>query len=351
MRPKRISADPARVVLSAVLPLLGILAAALLAGCKSLPPQPSLPPPPALALSGSILDVHDPSSIVKDGKLYYLFSTGTTIPIHCSSNLRDWKSCGNVFTTWPSWVVSDIPAADSIWAPDISYYNGSYHLYFAVSTFGSNRSDIGLLTNATLDQKSPDYHWIDQGRVIESKSWDDWNAIDPNLVLDANGKPWLAFGSFWSGLKIVKIDPATGKPEKGAQIYSIAERTQPPDAIEASFIIYRDGYYYLFASYDFCCRGSDSTYNIRVGRSKSVTGPYVDESGVAMTEGGGTRIAEGGPRWRGPGGESVFHQGDDTWWLIYHAYDADMAGTPTLRISPLLWNSAGWPRPVTPIAR
>ncbi len=331
--------------------MLIVIATFLVYGCASVAPVDNGPPVAPLALTGALLDVHDPSSIIKDGNRYYLFSTGPNIPIRCSSDLHSWKDCGQVFTTWPDWVVSDIPAADNIWAPDISYYDGSYHLYFAVSTFGSNRSDIGLLTNPTLNPKNPSYRWVDRGKVIQSMSFDDWNAIDPNLVLDANGQPWLAFGSFWSGLKLVKIDPATGKPAPGAQIHSIAERPQPPDAIEASFIIYRDGYYYLFASFDFCCRGSDSTYNIRIGRSKAITGPYVDESGVPMLEGGGTPIAEGGPRWRGPGGESVFHESDDTWWLIYHSYDASLAGAPTLRISPLIWNSTGWPRPVTPIAK
>lgn len=326
---------------------VSLFTAILLSGCASTRGVSGQTPPPALALSGSILDVHDPSSIVKDGGVYYLFSTGRNIPIHCSSDLRVWKSCGEVFATWPAWVAADIPTADSIWAPDISFYDGSYHLYFAVSTFGSNRSDIGLLTNATLDPKSPAYRWVDRGRVIESHASDDWNAIDPNLVLDARGRPWLAFGSFWSGLKLVRIDPQTGKPAPGAKIHSIAARRNPPDAIEASFIVHRKGYYYLFASYDFCCRGSDSTYNVRVGRSKSITGPYVDESGNPMLDGGGTMIAESGPRWRGPGGESVFHQGDDTWWLVYHSYDASLAGTPTLRISPLLWDKNGWPRPVT----
>jgi len=340
-----------RLALSVTVPMLVVIAACFLNGCTSVAPINNGPPVAPLALTGSILDVHDPSSIIKDGKLYYLFSTGQEIPIHCSSDLHDWKDCGSVFATWPAWVVKDIPAADSIWAPDISHYNGSYHLYFAVSTFGSNHSDIGLLTNATLDAKSPSYRWVDHGKVIQSTSFDDWNAIDPNLVLDANGQPWLAFGSFWSGLKLVKIDPATGKPDPGAQIYSIAERPEPPDAIEASFIIYREGYYYLFASYDFCCRGSDSTYNIRIGRSTAITGPYVDEKGVPMTEGGGTPLAESGSRWRGPGGESVFHENDDTWWLIYHSYDANLAGTPTLRISPLIWSSTGWPRPVTPIVK
>jgi len=330
--------------------VLVVVAVVLISGCNSIAPKDNRPPAPPLALTGSILDVHDPSSIVKDGKLYYLFSTGQNIPIHCSSDLHDWKDCGSVFTTWPAWVVTDIPAADSIWAPDISYYDGSYHLYYAVSTFGSNRSDIGLLTNATLDAKSPVCRWVDQGKVIQSTPSDNWNAIDPNLVLDADGQPWLAFGSFWGGLKLVKIDPATGKPDRGAQIYSIAQRPEAPDAIEASFIIHRKGYYYLFASFDFCCRGSDSTYNIRVGRSKAITGPYVDERGVPLMDGGGTPIAESGPRWRGPGGESVFHENDDSWWLIYHTYDATLAGTPTLRISPLVWNGAGWPRPVTSVA-
>jgi arabinan endo-1,5-alpha-L-arabinosidase len=304
--------------------------------------------PTALNVKGDIHSVHDPSMIENGGE-YYLFTTGDNIPIRCSSNLIDWKACGTVFQQMPQWAARDIPGATNIWAPDISYFNGLYYLYFAVSTFGSNRSDIGLVTTPTLESDGKT-HWIDRGLVFASHYGDDYNAIDPNVVLDSSNRPWLAFGSFWSGLQLMQIDLNTGKPRSPRpKIYQIAERTQPPDAIEASFIIHRKAYYYLFASYDFCCRGVNSTYNIRVGRSTSVSGPYVDSNGVPMLNGGGTMIAYSHKQWRGPGGESILHGADGKWWIVYHSYDAKLGGVPTLRIDPLVFNRNEWPVPVTPI--
>ena len=188
--------------------------------------------------------------------------------------------------------MTDVPGLRGIWAPDISYFNGKYHLYYSASTFGSNRSSIGLATNQTLDPSSDRFSWEDQGKIISSFVTDDWNAIDPNIVIDEEGEPWLSFGSFWSGIKMRKIDPANGKlSSKDTKLYSLASRRRSPElpgAIEAPVIIRSSGYYYLFVSFDFCCRGINSTYNIRVGRSKLFTGPYVDREGRDMMEDGGT---------------------------------------------------------------
>jgi arabinan endo-1,5-alpha-L-arabinosidase len=203
-----------------------------------------------------------------------------------------------------------------------------------------------LATNQTLDPTSDNYKWDDLGKVISSYPSDDWNAIDPNIVLDEQGQPWLSFGSFWGGIKLRKIDPATGKLSSQDQtLYSLASRPRTPElpgAIEAPVIIRKNGYYYLFVSFDFCCRGQNSTYNIRVGRARRVTGPYVDRSGKPMTEGGGTLVLAGEGRWRGPGHCAVLlaKDGDK---LVYHAYDAEVHGVPTLRISPLSWDAEGWP--------
>jgi arabinan endo-1,5-alpha-L-arabinosidase len=333
---------------------IAVLAAAALASCASLGGREagsSAEPPAALPAKGAILDVHDPSAALRCDGFYYLYSTGINIPARRSRDLVDWEQLAPALSGPPIWAVLDIPSSDSIWAPDLSYRDGRYYLYYAISTFGSNTSDIGLATNATLDPRNPSYDWKDEGKVLESREGDSWNAIDPNCVLDSEGRPWLAFGSFWGGIKLVRLDPATGKPEgEGARLYSIARRPDPPDAIEAPFISFRDGYYYLFASYDFCCRGADSTYNIRVGRSSEITGPYLDREGISLLDGGGTKVAECAGRWRGPGGESVFRAAHGRWWIAYHSYDRDLAGTPTLRLSPLLWDRDGWPRPVTPIS-
>ena len=296
-------------------------------------------------LRGDIRQVHDPA-IIKDGDTFYLFSTRAGIAVRCSKDLVAWRLCGDVFAHLPGWAVTDVPGLRGIWAPDISYFNGKYHLYYSASTFGSNRSSIGLATNQTLDPASNRFRWEDQGKIISSFVTDDWNAIDPNIVIDEEGEPWLSFGSFWSGIKMRKIDPATGKlSSKDTKLYALASRRRSaelPGAIEAPVIIRSRGYYYLFVSFDFCCRGINSTYNIRVGRSKRVTGPYVDREGRDMMEEGGTLVIGGGDRWRGPGHCAILQdkQGEK---LVYHAYDATARGVATLRIAPITWDSADWP--------
>jgi arabinan endo-1,5-alpha-L-arabinosidase len=323
------------------------------AATDTLPPATSttVPEPTATIspeLASKIFDaqgsttVHDPS-MAKDGETYYAFMTGQGIPIHCSKDLRVWEDCGNVFQVLPDWLTAAVPGVKDPWAPDINFHDGKYYLYYAGSTFGSNHSAIGLATNATLDESSPNYKWVDQGLVIASDTPDNYNAIDPNLSYDQAGQPWLSFGSFWSGIKLVKLDPSTYKPAKGAELVSLADYPlSSADAIEAPFITHRGDFYYLFVSRDFCCKGVDSTYNIRVGRAKEISGPYVDQDGKPMLGGGGTLVYDGSARWHGPGGQSIFVEGD-TYYLVYHSYDADYNGTPTLRIEKLSWDQANWP--------
>ena len=296
-------------------------------------------------LQGDIRQVHDPA-IIKEGDTYYLFSTRAGIAVRCSKDLISWRLCGDVFAHLPGWAVKDVQGVRGLWAPDVSYFNGKYHLYYSASTFGSNRSSIGLVTNQALDPASDKYRWQDQGKIISSNPPDDWNAIDPNLVIDEEGQPWLSFGSFWGGIKMRKIDPASGKLlATDSTLYSLASRPRTPESpgpIEAPFIVRKNGYYYLFVSFDFCCRGPNSTYNVRVGRSRRVTGPYVDQSGKLMTEGGGTIVVTGGSRWHGPGHCAILQEKDGE-KMVYHAYDANWRGTPTLRIASLIWDASGWP--------
>lgn len=298
-------------------------------------------PNEAIGIEDGTRDVHDPC-IIKAGDTYYLFSTGKGIPIRRSKDLNRWEQVGSVFSDVPGWAKQEIPNDGNIWAPDISLFNGRYHLYYAVSTFGTNRSAIGLATNRALNPDSPEYHWVDEGKVIESvPGRDDWNAIDPSFVMDEEGKGWLAFGSFWSGIKLVHIDLETGKPEPGnVALFSIARRPEAY-AIEAPFIVRKNGYYYLFVSFDQCCRGIDSTYKIMAGRSNKITGPYVDRSGKPMMEGGGTLVLSGYGRWRGPGHNAVLMDGEYD-WLVHHTYDAELGGIPRLQIRQLIWADDGW---------
>lgn len=297
-----------------------------------------------LDLSGTIRRIHDPV-VIKGEDAYYLFCTGVGIPMRRSEDLLQWEiaSPPSVFTVLPAWVRQAIPGQGDVWAPDIAYFNDKYHLYYAVSTFGKNRSVIGLATNVTLDSKDPRYAWVDEGLVIESVATNNYNCIDPNLVIDANGGAWLAFGSFWSGIKMRRLDYATGKlSTEDTKLYSLATRFVNSGSVEAPFIIRQGEFYYLFVSFDFCCRGADSTYRVMVGRSPTITGPYVDKDGVAMTRGGGTQITFPTERWKGPGHNGIVREKDAD-YIVYHAYDAANNGVPTLKISKLVWDAEGWP--------
>jgi arabinan endo-1,5-alpha-L-arabinosidase len=288
------------------------------------------------ALSGALTDVHDPSIIAAPSG-YYLFSTGPGLLSRFSSDLSNFSFKGSVFAENPAWVIERFGNLDALWAPDISFFGGSYHLYYAASTFGSNQSCIGHATKSDLASSEP---WVDHGPVLCSNqdgTVDDFNAIDPNVTVDQAGTPWLSFGSFWGGLQLVPLT-ATGE-RAGTEIHTIARG--PGTAVEAPYIVYRAPYYYLFASFDFCCRGSDSTYRVVVGRSTSIIGPYTDRTGLPMLQAGGTPVVSGSSRFRGPGHNAVLATLGQT-FNVYHAYDASNGGVPTLRISPLLWVD-GWP--------
>src|SRR5262249_2325884 len=156
---------------------------------------------------------------------------------------------------------------------------------------------------------------------------------DPNVLLYPPDRPAMTFGSFWSGIKMVFLDARTGKPVPDAPVYSLARRPSP-DAIEAPFLFHRGRYYYLFVSFALCCRGVNSTYNLRAGRAERVTGPYVDREGKALMEGGGTHLLATQGSVIGPGHCAVLHdkRGD---LLVHHFYDGEEHGTPTLQVRPL----------------
>jgi len=303
------------------------------------------------------LKVHDPS-IIKANGIYYIFSSGGVwgrggfYPIRCSSDLIHWTRCGSVFANLPAWVAKEIPGARGAWAPDISFFKGRYHLYYALSSFGVNDSAIGLAVNETLDPASPHYQWVDEGLVVRSRPGvDDFNAIDPAAVIEDENDVWLCWGSFWSGIKMRRIDPATGKcSSTDTHVYSLASRPRthaqrtPPEegAVEAPTVVRRGGYWYLFASYDFCCRGARSTYNVKVGRSAKVTGPYVDRNGKGLMKDGGTRVIPAITKlWNGAGGQTVFEDGGES-YIVFHSYDK-VTGKARLQIGRLAWED-GWPR-------
>lgn len=305
--------------------------------------------------------VHDPV-MIQQNDTYYLFTTGWGVSVWSSPDMKNWSREKPVFDEAPQWAVEAVDGFKGhIWAPDIAFYNGQYYLYYSISAFGKNTSCIGLATNKTLNPEDPDFEWIDHGNIIQSyPGKTNWNAIDPNLIVAEDGTPYLSFGSFWDGLKLVKLKAdAKSVAEDLSQIPTIASRKKSPDepnppsvddnpidaggnAIEAPFIFKKGDYYYLFASIDYCCKGVRSTYKMIVGRAKSIPGPYVDKEGNSLATGGGSILLQGDQNWYGVGHNSTYTFNDKD-YLVFHGYDAHDEGKPKLIIKTLAWDKDGWP--------
>jgi arabinan endo-1,5-alpha-L-arabinosidase len=291
---------------------------------------------------------HDPT-IAKEGGYYYVVSTGDAqnpghyLPTKRSRDLVHWQETGPVFTSLPSWVGQQLGTTPAdAWGPGLTRAGGLWRLYYAASQFGTQNSVIGLATSPTLDPGSPSYKWTDRGMVIRStQGVEDYNAIDPRYVDDGQGGAWLTFGSFWGGIKMRRLDPATGMlSSTDTAEHSLASRVAP-DAEEGPAIIRHGGYYYLFMSFDFCCHGINSDYRMMLGRATSVTGPYLDADGVPLAAGGGTEVLRGYHEFIGTGGGDVLTDGGRT-LLVDHYYDATGNGAPRLNVRPVTWRN-GWP--------
>ncbi|MGA3220269.1 MAG: arabinan endo-1,5-alpha-L-arabinosidase [Acidimicrobiales bacterium] len=332
--------------------LPGRLRTAALAALVALLSTLGIPSPAAAATSTpvpSYMFVHDPS-MIREGNRWYMFSTGDPsggvndgdIQVRVSADLRTWRLAGTVFTRIPAWITNRIPATQNLWAPDISYFDGLYHLYYAASSFGSNDSVIALATNRTLDQSAPGYGWKDDGVVFSSTPADNYNAIDPALVSAPAGAKWLLFGSFWSGIKILALGPSTGLPLSAHPTIYPLSSAPAPDPEEGAYMVHHDGFYYLFVSSGYCCRALGSTYEILVGRSPSITGPFLDPDGTAMTDGGGMELQGSTDGMIGPGGPSLTMDAG-RYLMVYHYYDAWAAGQPWVQVRKLYWSPDGWP--------
>jgi arabinan endo-1,5-alpha-L-arabinosidase len=296
--------------------------------------------------------IHDPV-MIREGDTYYLFGTGDGISVYSSKDRHAWRKEPPVFDAPPAWTTKVVAGFKGhVWAPDISLHDGTYYLFYCVSRGGKITSAIGVATNQTLDPRAPNYRWVDHGIVVQSIPYRDlWNAIDPQLVVDTDGTPWLAFGSFWAGLRLAKLAPDRLHLAEPQEWHSLAKRERSvlvddaepePAAIEAPFIFRKDDWFYLFASWDYCCRGVNSNYKVVVGRSRELTGPYVDADGRRMDKGGGTVLIKGNADWPGVGHNSVYDfDGRD--WFVVHAYDAHDRGWSKLKVLELGWKDA-WPR-------
>lgn len=308
---------------------------AALAGCA---------PGGARELRGD-LATHDPALVQDDDGTWYVYSTGNgtvadgNIQIRSSGDGAHWTYEGEVWEEKPGWIADEIAGVDNLWAPELARHDGTWYLYYSASRFGKNTSLIALATNTTLDPDDPAYEWVDRGPVIESTAGDDFNAIDAGIVEDADGTPWMAFGSFWSGIRMVELEwPSGVRADASAEPLRLADRGSPPNAIEAPYLVERDGDYFLFVSRDACCQGVKSTYNIAVGRADSPQGPFVDRDGTPLLEDGGTPLLAGEGQRFGPGGQSVW---GDT--LAIHYYDGEQGGAFRLALLPIDWDEHGWP--------
>lgn len=307
-------------------------------------------------------DIHDPVMAQGEDGRYYVFATGGGVTVLSSADMRIWQQEKPVHQEPIVWAKDTVPGFMGCWAPDISHHGDQWYCYYSCSTFGKNGSAIGLATNKTLDPTSPDFRWVDQGPVIVShRGRDNWNAIDPNLIVTTEGVPYLTYGSFWDGIQLIKLDNDYKTPL--SQPRTIARRlwdsnaqeiaSQIPanesdtieageNAIEAPFIIYHGDYYYLFVSFDYCCRGKNSTYKVVYGRSKSVEGPYLDSQGKPMEHGGGDLLVGPTERYYGMGHNSAYDLGNDNWVFVCHAYDSEFGARSKLHIRRLTFDANGW---------
>lgn len=289
-------------------------------------------------VSGDVT-VHDPSMVRRSDGTYVLISTAPGLAIRTSTDRVNFSYAGLVWPSGASWTDAYTGTSNgNLWAPDISYHNGKYYLYYAASSFGSNNSAIFLATSTTAMPGT----WTNQGVVYSTTTSSDHNAIDPNLYVAPNGSWYLSLGSFWTGLKMIRLDAATGlRHATDTTVSSLAARPGST-ALEAPQIVKHGSYYYLFMSWDSCCQGASSTYRVMVGRSKHLTSGYVDADGVALVDGGGTEVLASHGRYVGPGGQSVLTDVDGD-LLVYHYYDGADSGTAKLGINLLGWDSSVWP--------
>ena len=295
---------------------------------------------PLLALDGQP-GIHDPSTIVvHDGK-YYTYGTGAGLPLSISDDGWTWRRAGTLMQALPGGRPSEAVIArggNNTWAPDVIRSGDKYFVYYSAP--GTQpKAAIGLLVGKTLDPSSPEYKWEDGGPVVWSDGVEDSNAIDPGVFRDpTDGSLWLTYGSYFGYIRLVELDPKTGK-----RLYPSRQPVNIAINSEASVMIYRDGWYYLLVTHGSCCAGANSSYNIRVGRSRKVAGPFVDNMGIDMLKGGGKLFLGSGGRQIGPGHFGLLDLGDSVQkFSVHFEADLDRGGISVLDIRPLLWRD-GWP--------
>lgn len=301
------------------------------------PQPPNLPPSTPL--------VHDVALAQSQDGTYHMLSTGMGLHHHVSDDLENWTLLHEpAIKEIPTWTHDSVPGfRQHVWAPDLLFFDGKWWLAYSCSTFGKNTSAIGLMCADSLTENTD---WTDKGAIVCSKrERDNWNAIDPNLIIDNDGNPWLAFGSFWDGIQLLLLDSTLHISNPRTQI-TIARRSENPreSAIEAPFIFHKNGFYYLFVSWDICCQGERSTYKVAVGRSENIRGPYLDKNGNDMAKGGGSVIAKGdGTDFYALGHCALYDFGDQTFFFC-HGYSVKHDGMSVLIRKHISWDEQGWPQ-------
>jgi arabinan endo-1,5-alpha-L-arabinosidase len=294
----------------------------------------------------------DPSIIqYRDGS-FYVFTTGTGLPIYRSEDLREWKEVDRVFASpVPAWAAEAVRGTRGIWAPDVAKINDRYYVYYSVSTFGSQRSVIGVAASRSLDPNSPAYGWEDLGLVVGSAPGQTpFNAIDAAPFQDEDGRAYLVWGSFFGGIFLAELDPNTGKLKDDAEHRLVAHRAAGNNAVEAPFLSRRGDFYYLWISWDSCCAGAESTYKIMIGRSESPTGPFLDHTGRDLVMGGGTLVLANHDVWRGPAHNS-FVSASNGDWIAHHTYDTRNLHLQRIgQVRPVYWTADGWPVAGEPVS-
>lgn len=347
--------------------LLGL--SLLLVGCASVPasPRSNLAPAapsapassstfdltaPSTSTQGAVHPVRDPSLIHVNGT-WYLFITdhpawAGSLPILCSPDAATWHQCGSVFAHMPSWIPQRLPGIANLWAPDISFFNGVFHVYYTASLANTESTIIGLATNTTLDPADSAYKWVDNGPVLESFPGDTINVLDPNILVNPDGRIWVSYGSYWGGIAQREIDPSSGllKGPSAPQIQLAARPAVPIHPIEGSSQLFHNGFYYLFVSVDFCCNASLATnnYKMAVGRSTSPNGPFLAQDGTPMLQGGSTVLLTGdGKNWMGVGGGTVYNDPDTgNTEVVFHAQPMPGNGDASLFLKTITWVN-DWP--------
>ena len=296
---------------------------------------------------------HDPVMAFEDGK-YYLLATGMGISWATSDDRKTWTVQPTAFIRdIPQWTRDSVPGfRNHVWAPDIIRKDGLWWLAYSCSTFGKNTSAIGLMASEKLCGP-----WRDCGPIVCSREKrDQWNAIDPNFIVDEAGTPWMTWGSFWDGIQMARLDHTmhlATAPKTIARRVALRDtsKTEPNptsryagrNAIEAPFIFRHGDWYYLLVSWDYCCRGAKSNYHVVVGRSKAVSGPYLDRNGRDMVQGGGTLLIEGDKQEFEAAGHCAAYNMNGEDIFICHGYATKQNGAALLVQRQITWTDDGWP--------